>query len=546
MLSGCLQAFYPLDLKKILFEGSFPQNKKILKTGFLAKRRFSQGLLSEPIFWLSRGIAKKIVVRWFIKVTYFYEREVKNMNYFALQPDESYFCVWFQNENKHIFKTAKDLSKIDFSNKENVFFTPNSLGFRKNNGVNAIWRDRNHLQCFESLYCDIDLEADQEPEEVYKYIQNHVIGVELPCPTMAVCSGNGLHLYWNIESVSYRGNIEKWQKAQEYIYSCLRMVGADQKVTDDFVRVLRLPDTINQKNGICKKCYVIEQNSTKYDLNRFIEEYAIETVSKQNRVKRQHKNKQNDNVFSFYNELFKKRVHDLETLLLQYRDFEKSGRENILFLYRYYWLELLKDEQKAQEKTVLLNSRLKYPLSDKEVRKATKSAEKYHFGNKLKWTNEKLIEWLEITEEEQKSLSVLCGASVRKDRKSDRNKADYQKRLQKAHKRTKSEMVFDRQCKIYELLKKGRNKEQICMKLHISERTFYNDLKAIKEPVFIGAYNKTMEINEIANGTTGILENIGTVADCRKFSTLNYLSSAEHCDIENTPFYHYLPPHPHI
>ena len=198
---------------------------------------------------------------------------------------------------------------------------------------------------------------------------------------------------------------------------------------------------------------------------------------------------------------------------------KKPGRECILFLYRYYALEVTHDREKALKMTLELNSRLNNPLSVDEVKKRTITAEGYYFGKKLKWTNAKLIEWLMITEEEQKSLSVLC---VRN--RSKENRDYYEKKLRKSGKYTKQEQIVERQIKIYEMLKKGYNKVQICLRLGISERTFYSDLKQVKNEVFIAAYKRMKKILKKAkNGTSDCAD----TCYCNFFSALNYNTSVD-------------------
>lgn len=444
------------------------------------------------------------------------------MNYFSLQNPESYFCIWFQDKNVHLFKSASELAKMDFTGRENIFFTPNSLGFRNVNGRRNIWRDRNYLQILESLYCDIDLQPEESPEQVYQYIKEHMIGSELPLPSTVVCSGNGLHLYWSIESLPYKGNLDKWKQAQEYIYRCLCHLGADHAVTCDTVRVLRVPGTINNKHGIRKNVYTIEENWLKYDLDEFISEYVTTDLIEKKKTKNR---KHNNHVWSFFLKTFRDRLSDLGTLLIDYRDNvqsqkdKKPGRECILFLYRYYALEVTHDREKALKMTLELNSRLNNPLTVDEVKKRTITAEGYYFGKKLKWTNAKLIEWLMITEEEQKSLSVLC---VRNRSKENRNY--YEKKLRKSGKNTKQDQIVERQIKIYEMLKKGYNKVQICLRLGISERTFYSDLKQVKNEVFIAAYKRMKKILKTAkNGTSDCTDS----CYCNFFSVLNYNNSVD-------------------
>lgn len=63
-------------------------------------------------------------------------------------------------------------------------------------------------------------------------------------------------------------------------------------------------------------------------------------------------------------------------------------------MYRYYALCINNDKAESLNMTLALNSRLKYALDEKEVVKATASAEKYYDNNKcFQISNNKLVEF---------------------------------------------------------------------------------------------------------------------------------------------------------
>ena len=92
--------------------------------------------------------------------------------------------------------------------------------------------------------------------------------------------------------------------------------------------------------------------------------------------------------------------------LCELREYDlKDHRELILFLYRYYLCYFGEDIEKALYDTLKLNSMFRQPLTENEVTRTTKSAEKvYEDQNKdYKYKNEILINLLEISDGEQKN-----------------------------------------------------------------------------------------------------------------------------------------------
>lgn len=414
--------------------------------------------------------------------------------YFSLMQPDSYFFIGNMMSNEKQYYKAKDIVNMDFSGKTNVFFTPNSLGYRYEQKIkkSRINRDRNHLDKLCCLYCDIDLkDADDcgiTVDEFMSYAKYHIIGSEIPEPTMINCSGNGVHMYWLINPISYRGNLEKYDAMQNYIYEVFKSFGADHKVASDKVRLLRVPDTINKKDIGVTKSYNISFSGITYELQELMQEYEVsekgtvikfESKERTNNTKN-HKMVKNSSCPSFiFEALYRKRAKDLENLLLNHRDYNSSGRENILFLYRYYQCHINQDTHKALESTLELNDRLSHPLSKKEVERATESAQGYYKGNQLNWRNSKIIDFLSISNEEMKGMRTLINHTEKLERKRSRNKKYYQAKLQEQGRLTKRDAVILRQQELYNLYFQGKDRFEICRLLNISKSTYYADLKVI-------------------------------------------------------------------
>lgn len=75
-----------------------------------------------------------------------------------------------------------------------------------------------------------------------------LLAAQMPAPSLAVFSGRGLHLYWLLRATPGKA-LPVWQRIQDAILKTLSAIGADPACRD-CTRVLRLPGTINSRNGV--------------------------------------------------------------------------------------------------------------------------------------------------------------------------------------------------------------------------------------------------------------------------------------------------------
>ena len=145
-----------------------------------------------------------------------------------------------------------------------------------------------------------------------------------------------------------------------------------------------------------------------------------------------------------------------------------------MFLYRYYTCCFIEDEIEALEKVKELNLMFRQPLSDREVERDTRSAEKYYAEKKYKYSNDKLIEILDITEREQKEFKTIISTKEKyrrnNERRTPRNENGLTKREQEKQ---------DRINIIKNLLEKGLNKSKIAKELGISRQAISKLCKEI-------------------------------------------------------------------
>ena len=114
------------------------------------------------------------------------------------------------------------------------------------------------------------------------------------------------------------------------------------------------------------------------------------------------------------------------------------------------------------------------PLSIKEVERDTKSAERYYIEKKYKYTNERLIELLEITEYEQQNLKRIIGQKEKYRRNNERRKDT--RTNEKGQ--TKRDIEKIEKIKVIkELFKKGYKQKDIARELNVTKGTVSKYLK---------------------------------------------------------------------
>lgn len=136
-------------------------------------------------------------------------------------------------------------------------------------------------------------------------------------PSIIVNSGNGYHAYWMFkESVKADANIET------YLRGMAISIKSDIKVAE-IARILRVPDTINKKNG--KKVTIIDFNDNAYTLDDFEEYKKLGEEAAKN---------------SKYDTSYSKEVHTIENLTTKC-EFIKYCYENAETLSEPLWYAMI-------------------------------------------------------------------------------------------------------------------------------------------------------------------------------------------------------------
>ncbi|MDR3364810.1 MAG: hypothetical protein LBS91_07705 [Clostridiales Family XIII bacterium] len=334
----------------------------------------------------------------------------------------------------------------------------------------------------------------------------------MPRPTFTIDSGRGLYLIWRFAADEDRNALSRYQKTLSHFCDVLKDLGADSKAAEPS-RVLRIPFTVNSKTG--KTVRILDFSPEQFTLKGIINEYDVPLFAGQATPKmirfaqgiadarglpppdysdfaatRRYIAENKGGVcFSatrrrtgVENEiLYRGRARDIETLMLSRQGGSCRQRENALFLYRLYEYALTGDSDDALQKTLSLNARLSRPLTEKEARHATKSAEnpkkKTLRGGFYHYSTERIIKDLEITDEEMRFMRFLkTGGATPQERKRERNRRAYEKKRAAAGKGAKCDAIAKRREEGARLIAIGLAKEDAARTLCVSIRTLERDL----------------------------------------------------------------------
>lgn len=360
-----------------------------------------------------------------------------------------------------------DLLMQDLSG-ENVYISPNTF-YRT-------YRRIEYVKELNANYIDLDVYNTKfTKEQVLMDLEENHFNKTIPRPTFIIDSGRGLYFMWKIEAVPSMA-LPLWKAVQEYLYSILKPYGADRQVLD-CTRVLRVVGSKNSKSGASVE--ILDLYDYIYNLREIQNGFLPELKPREKKRGRPKK------INFVYRErsLYYARIQDIMKLC-ELREYDLKGhRELILFLYRYYLCSFTEDIKQAIIDTLELNKMFRQPLMEKEVIRATISAERCYLDKKkeYKYKNSTLIDLLEITEEEQKEMKTIISKDEyrRRDRVYQRKK--YENKLKEQGKKTEKEKILNRRKKIKDLLQKGLKQKDICQLLSISKRTCIDDVKYVKE-----------------------------------------------------------------
>ena len=280
-----------------------------------------------------------------------------------------------------------------------------------------------------SLYVDLDVYNEgMEPEWVLGKLELEYFGQTIPEPNMVIFSGRGLVLVWNIDPIPYMA-MPLWRAVENHFKEQLTDLGADAKSTDP-ARVFRLAGSINSKSNVIVRAEY--RHAYRYDIHDLQFDYLPELSPKERERKKRGPKSKIVRLFNTYT-LHLARARDIARLVELREGQVANYREYICFLYRYFTCCYTSDAKQALADTLDLNSEFANPLNEREVIRATKSAEKAwaaksdvkanelakamgYPGAGYRLKNSTIIKWLDITPQEQRELSTIIGPQEKRRR----------------------------------------------------------------------------------------------------------------------------------
>ena len=358
------------------------------------------------------------------------------------------------------------------------YYTPNTVYKPHRTVENA-----RHINAF---YVDLDFyKFALSFEETLDAIDFLVRTERLLEPTFIVYSGQGIYLFWQIESVpaKYKQVLKLFGHIQTFLIDTLKELGADPQVKD-VVRVLRVPTSINTKTGQTVR---ILRYSEKFYTMRCLQQFMNDALMVELNAKRKpsKKKKAVGKVKYLYNyfTLAVARASDLRTLC-KLRDYDIDGYRNaFLHVYAYQMFLVHNNYHVARNFIMEFNEDLRTPLPKQEVEAIVRSTFKAYERNRediskgYNYKNATLIELLAITTDEQRELKTIISEAEVAHRRNEKKRI---KRRSEdgltSRERAKQEVMNS----VSSLLKEGLKQKEIAEKLGLDKGYLSRIIKTLK------------------------------------------------------------------
>lgn len=278
-----------------------------------------------------------------------------------------------------------------------------------------------------ALYTDLDCyKIGIDTNEARSQIEDMIANEEIPIPSAIVYSGRGLQLIWLLEHmVGSSSYIKLWERMQESIYDRFQSLNADRSAKL-ISQIYRIPGSINSKNNTVVKIeYLKQKRYSITEMKDFLleelpsnwkEETEKKRVKRLEKIKKRQENQKTNTDIKTKTPLTlaKARLIDLERLV-HIRD-GNVNRRRFIFCYTIISAKAAIDQSIIKHKLEKINQQFYKRLSSGVLNSAINS-----IPNKYKFTNDFIINNLEITMEEQKIMTAIIGSNEKNRRKRQAN-----------------------------------------------------------------------------------------------------------------------------
>lgn len=326
----------------------------------------------------------------------------------------------------------------------------------------------------EEMYDDNGIPTQRALDNFLLYLEDEFFGIKVPHPSMIVRTGRGFQLYWKLHPASYnRKMIVFWNNIERNLIKLFRDISFGDFEIDATVcnanRVLRIAGTFNYSSETYTTVdYIGPEKYTLTEMSEWV--FGGVTTGKKwvnyKKKKRTIRPIVTDEYKARKNEvrlgMLRNRLDDL-IRLIYLRDGKMIGyRQTTLYLALCILCDLKYTEDEKLCALQELNNLFAEPLESKKVIKLSKRYERKNFES------EKIIEWLNISEEEQLNLKTIVNPTIRKNRRDAKKK------------NIRSERTKQRLEQVKTFKDSGMTQREIANEMGINIRTVKNYYKKIR------------------------------------------------------------------
>ena len=371
------------------------------------------------------------------------------------------------------------IEKMHVSKKVDYYITANT--------VNGVSRTLDGLFSLDNIVIDIDCHdegiSDWTPylsSFIWRFKRDRVV----PLPNSIVKTGRGLQFWWHINPVYVKCK-PYFEEVRDFLilriseflteYEELSQFKVDATSSHNMVGYYRLPCTFNTVSNTKVEFELLREEP--YILQDMTKWVKLEKSQRPKKEPVQPKPEGTGNFSGKYLDTDIRLLRDYHTLgffrmrqliqlrILRNNDVGGETRNNFCFIAYNAMLPRLGHER-AFEKLMDFNKGFKQPMSEKELEGVICSAKE---KGGYRYSNEKLIEFLDITLEEQEAIGLWKPSEpfTPMTRISKNASRDAAVRTAREH----------RNAKILELANKGKKAKEIAKELGLDQRTVSAELK---------------------------------------------------------------------
>ncbi|WP_158246374.1 helix-turn-helix domain-containing protein [Sulfobacillus sp. hq2] len=372
-------------------------------------------------------------------------------------------------------------------------------------------RQSKNLRELNAIWVDLDYHTKPQwqqasPEAVLAEAVKVLNHAQIPLPTFAQTSGNGMWLLWRIDPI-LPTMLPRWQKVIKRLRQILSPLGADPMATD-VARCIRLVGVNNSKNG--KRTAVLDSMvihwaaawdaalpdaatyycHTRWDFESL--EYAIlgrhdshrtpqATPHRKTPATRRRKPEwlRNYTIETWYQAVVK---DILNLIVMRHGEYLPPGERDRYIFPLGVALSHLGEEDIVSAMREFVHSVGGWDEQEltNRLHAVIQTVQKHRAGETMEWKgrtvsplyrfrNHTLIDWLDITEEEQRQMTTIIGAEERQRRDRERKKQERAKH----GKPSRETLAATHRLEVQKLYASGYNKSAIARQVGISRMQVY-------------------------------------------------------------------------